>query len=116
MSVPLHTALPSVNWGSVLLSFGAPNVKKKVAPLLSSASAQMRPPCLWIIRWTIARPTPAPSKSSGRCSRWKTPNSLSAYLGLKPTPLSRTNDWLAVSGGPAHLDDGAFARPGVLDG
>lgn len=32
MSVPLHTALPSVNWGSVLLSFGAPNVKKKVAP------------------------------------------------------------------------------------
>jgi hypothetical protein len=33
-------------------------VKWKVAPLSSSARAQMRPPRRWTIRWTVARPMP----------------------------------------------------------
>ena len=39
------------------------------APRSTSASAHTAPPCRWIIRWTIARPTPVPGNSSARCSR-----------------------------------------------
>src|SRR6266550_82724 len=42
------------------------------------------------MRCTVARPTPVPSKSSDLCRRWNTPNNLSAYFMLNPTPLSRT--------------------------
>ena len=40
-------------------------------------SAQILPPCLEMIRCTIASPMPVPSKSSAECKRWKTPKSLS---------------------------------------
>src|SRR5882762_5968721 len=39
----------------------AAKVKKKVAPLSTSGSAHMRPPCLRTMRWTVASPTPVPS-------------------------------------------------------
>src|SRR2546429_425263 len=50
----------------------------------------MRPPCRVMMRRTVARPMPVPSKSAAECSRWNTPNSLSAYFMSKPAPLSRT--------------------------
>jgi transcriptional regulator with XRE-family HTH domain len=62
-----------------------------VAPWSTTASAQIVPPCLRMMRSTVAKPTPVPSNSSERWRRWKTPNNLSAYFMLKPTPLSRTN-------------------------
>src|SRR5947208_4875453 len=40
----------------------------------------MRPPCRVMMRRTVARPMPVPSKSAAECSRWNTPNSLSAYF------------------------------------
>ena len=46
-----------------------------MAPFPGSAVAQTLPPCRTTMRCTIARPTPVPSNSSSRCSRWKTPNS-----------------------------------------
>src|SRR5581483_7664891 len=61
-------------------------VKWKVVPLSNSDSAQILAPCLWRMRWTVASPTPVPSKSSARCRRLNTPNNLSAYFMLKPTP------------------------------
>ncbi len=36
------------------------SVKKNVAPLSTSDSAQIRPPCLSMIRRTIANPAPVP--------------------------------------------------------
>src|SRR5688572_23749196 len=63
-------------------------LKKKVAPLPTSASAHTRPPCRVIIRCTNASPTPVPSNSVILCRRWNTPNNLSAYSILNPTPLS----------------------------
>src|SRR3989441_9133938 len=50
----------------------------------------MRPPCRLMMRRTVARPTPVPSNSATECSRWNTPNSLSAYFMSNPAPLSRT--------------------------
>ena len=52
-----------------------PSVKKNVEPRSTAESAHTLPPCLSTMRFTIARPTPVPSKSSARCMRWKTPNS-----------------------------------------
>ena len=46
-------------------------------PSSSAASAQMRPPCFWTTRCTVASPMPVPSKSVWRCRRWKAPKSLS---------------------------------------
>src|SRR5712692_4948123 len=43
-----------------------------------------------MMRRTVASPMPVPSKSAAECSRWNTPNSLSAYFMSKPAPLSRT--------------------------
>src|SRR2546422_6396108 len=43
-----------------------------------------------MMRRTVARPMPVPSKSAAECSRWNTPNNLSAYFMSKPAPLSRT--------------------------
>lgn len=43
-----------------------PRVKRNVVPLPTSASAQMRPPWREMIRCTVARPIPVPSKSSAR--------------------------------------------------
>src|SRR5712672_4596615 len=51
-----------------ILFSGDSTVKKNVAPCSSSASAQIRPPCLRIMRCTIASPTPVPSKSRVLCS------------------------------------------------
>src|SRR5439155_2179258 len=65
-------------------------VKWNVAPLPGSPSAQTRPPCLWTMRCTVARPRPYPANSSARCRRWNTPKSLSLSPMSKPTPLSRT--------------------------
>jgi hypothetical protein len=69
-----------------LLLFGM--LKKNVAPLSTSLSAQHVPPCLTIILFTFASPIPIPSKSLALCNRWNTPNSLSAYFMSKPAPLS----------------------------
>ena len=38
----------------------------------------------------VGQPDAGSLESSIRCSRWKTPNSLSTYSMSKPTPLSRT--------------------------
>src|SRR2546430_4490313 len=43
-----------------------------------------------MMRRTVANPTPVPSNSDAECSRWNTPNSLSAYFMSNPAPLSRT--------------------------
>src|ERR1044071_648696 len=43
--------------------------KKRVAPRPSSLPAQVRPPWRRIIRRTLARPTPVPSKSEARWRR-----------------------------------------------
>src|SRR5215813_1677855 len=43
--------------------------KKNVAPPSTLPSAQARPPCRRTIRWTMANPTPVPSKSSFKCRR-----------------------------------------------
>src|SRR5258708_35802432 len=43
-----------------ILFSGDSTVKKNVAPFSSSASAQIRPPCLRIMRCAIAMPTPVP--------------------------------------------------------
>ena len=40
-------------------------VKKNVAPLPISPSAQTRPPCRSMMRFTVASPIPLPSKSPG---------------------------------------------------
>ena len=73
--------------------------------------AQTRPPCRWMMRCTLARPMPVPSNSSWLCRRWKTPNSLSAYRGSKPAPLSRMKiTGLAVAAArAADLDVGLGA-------
>lgn len=63
-------------------------LKKNAAPLSTSPSAQHFPPCLVTILFTFASPIPIPSKSLVLCSRWKTPNSLSANFISKPAPLS----------------------------
>jgi len=44
-------------------------LKKKVVPLFTSLSAQIRPPCLVMIRRTVVRPTPVPENSSSVCKR-----------------------------------------------
>ena len=53
-------------------------LKKKVAPLPGCDSAQIRPPCLWMIRCTVARPIPVPANSRASWNRWKAPNILPA--------------------------------------
>ncbi len=57
---------------------GSSRVKKNVAPCSTAASAQMRPPCRWIMRCTVASPMPVPSYSAALCSRWKGLKSLAA--------------------------------------
>src|SRR5262249_9166663 len=69
---------------------GRGSEKENVAPESTAPSAQVRPPCFWMILRTLASPMPVPSKSSAPWSRWKTPKSLPAYFPSKPTPLSLT--------------------------
>src|SRR5450830_2114267 len=49
------------------------------------------------MRRTLARPMPVPWKSSMRCRRWNTPNSLCTYSILKPAPLSATRNTVSLS-------------------
>ena len=56
----------------------ARSVKKNVAPLVHGSLRPDAPPWRCTMRCTVARPMPVPSNSSGRCRRWKAPNSLSA--------------------------------------
>ena len=35
-----------------------------MAPRSTSAVAQTRPPCLWMMRWTVARPMPGTGKDA----------------------------------------------------
>jgi hypothetical protein len=51
----------------------AGSVKRKWAPLSTSASTEISPPWRWMMRWTMERPTPVPSNWSAECRRWKTP-------------------------------------------
>ena len=60
------------------------SVKYTVVPPPGSASAQLRPPWRRTRRWTMARPTPSPSNSSGGCMRWNTPKRCSAKRMSKP--------------------------------
>src|ERR1700736_5845661 len=53
------------------LTFGS--AKQEAAPAFVFPSAQTRPPWRCITRCTIAKPTPVPSNSSARWSRWKPP-------------------------------------------
>ena len=66
---------------------------------------------------TLARPMPVPSKSSVRCRRWNTPNSLPTYFMSKPTPLSRDLQAVAVRRcAPALMRDARrVAAARVLD-
>ena len=58
----LEAACERVNYfGNLSIQFPYPSVKKKVAPLSTSPSAQICPPCRRITRRTVARPTPVPS-------------------------------------------------------
>src|SRR5208283_4593330 len=79
-----HTAIPFSG-----------NEKENVLPLPGSLSAHVPPPCRLTIRLTLANPIPVPSNSDVLCSLWKTPKSLSAPRGSKPTPLSRI--WITTA-------------------
>src|SRR5579883_1224030 len=65
-------------------------VNRNVAPWPTEPSAITVPPCRRTMRWTVASPTPCPGNSSARWSRWNGRNSLCAYAGSNPAPLSRT--------------------------
>ena len=64
----IHFQIPGFSSQVYTDSALASKVKKKVAPLPSSPSAQIRPPCRSIMRCTVARPMPVPSNSSA-CRR-----------------------------------------------
>src|SRR5258708_7913452 len=88
-----------------------PTVKKNVAPSSTFASAQILPPCLRIMRCTIARPTPVP-QNPAPCA---TAEKLRRACLSKPAPLSRTKitRWsflLCLS----HFNHGMLPLPRVL--